>query len=65
MARCRIGSREVWNLAAARLQVPSPARANNRTDRTRWTALACGNLARVILRYADRGGWRLANLERC
>jgi len=29
------------------------------------TARGCRNLARTILRYADRGGRPLANLERC
>lgn len=33
--------------------------------RARCTTMACGNLARTILRYADRGGRPLANLERC
>ncbi len=33
--------------------------------RARCTAPVCGNLARAILRYADRGGRPLADLERC
>src|SRR5205807_2546367 len=33
--------------------------------RARCTAPRCGNLARAILRYADRGGRPFANLERC
>jgi hypothetical protein len=33
--------------------------------RARCAATGCGNLARTILRYADRGGRPLANLERC
>ena len=33
--------------------------------RVRCTAPGCGNLAQAILRYADRGGRPLANLERC
>jgi hypothetical protein len=33
--------------------------------RARCTAKGCGNLARTILRYADRGGRPLANLEQC
>jgi hypothetical protein len=33
--------------------------------RARCTAPGCENLARAILRYADRGGRPLANLERC
>jgi hypothetical protein len=33
--------------------------------RARCTAMGCGNLARTILRYADRGGRPLAKLERC
>jgi hypothetical protein len=33
--------------------------------RARCTAPGCGNLARTILRHADRSGWPLSNLERC
>jgi len=33
--------------------------------RARYTAMDCGNLARTILRYADRGGRPLANIEPC
>jgi hypothetical protein len=33
--------------------------------RARCTATGCRNLARTILRYADRGGRPLANQERC
>jgi hypothetical protein len=33
--------------------------------RARCTELGCGNLARAVLRYADRGGRPLSNVERC
>jgi hypothetical protein len=33
--------------------------------RARCNATGCGNVARMILRYADRGGRPIANLERC
>jgi hypothetical protein len=33
--------------------------------RARCARQGCGNLARAILRYADRGGRPFANLEQC
>jgi hypothetical protein len=33
--------------------------------RAQCTAVGCRNLARTILRYADRGGRPSSNLERC
>ena len=33
--------------------------------RARCSVAGCGNLAQAILRYADRGGRPLSNLERC
>ncbi len=33
--------------------------------RARCSVQGCENLARTILRYADRGGRPIANLERC
>ena len=33
--------------------------------RTRCTERGCDNLARAIIRYADRSGRPISNLERC
>jgi len=33
--------------------------------RARCSVTGCGNLAQTIIRYADRGGRPLSNLERC